>query len=48
MEGLLIPIIGYEVFHPINHSLLDLSYCKNETADISVQTAIDEDKLFKH
>ena len=26
MEGLLIPIIGYDIFHPLNNSLLDLNY----------------------
>ena len=29
MEGLQIPIIGYEVFHPENKSKLDLDYCKD-------------------
>ena len=30
LEGLLIPIIGYDVYHPKNKSKLNLSYC-NET-----------------
>ena len=29
MEGLKIPIIGYEVFHPKNKSKLNLDYCKD-------------------
>ena len=48
IEGLLIPIIGYEVFHPLNQSQLDLSYCKNETTDLSIPVIIDENNLFKY
>jgi hypothetical protein len=28
-EGLLIPVIGYDVFHPKNYSKLNLDYCKD-------------------
>ena len=48
MEGLLIPVIGYEVFHPLNNSKLDLSYCQNETADLNIPVTINEDNLFKY
>ena len=44
----LIPIIGYEIFHPENKSQLDLNYCKNENINISIPVTIDEDKLFKY
>ena len=27
--GIQIPVIGYEIFHPLNKSKLDLQYCKN-------------------
>ena len=44
----LIPIIGYEVFHPKNKSKLDLNYCKNEHIDLNIPVNIDEDNLFKY
>ena len=48
MEGLLIPVIGYEVFHPLNNSQLNLSYCDNETTNLNIPVSINEDNLFKH
>jgi hypothetical protein len=47
-QGLLIPIIGYEVFHPENKSKLNLDYCKNNNINVSIPVDIDEDNLFKH
>ena len=47
-EGSLIPIIGYEVFHPDNKSKLDLQYCKDEIVNFSIPVSIDEDNLFKY
>ena len=44
----LIPIIGYEIFHPKNKSKLDLNYCKNEHIDLNIPVNIDEDNLFKY
>ena len=44
----LIPIIGYELFHPINRTKLDLSYCKNKIFNISIPVSIDEGNLFKY
>ena len=48
MDGLLIPVIGYEVYHPLNNSQLDLSYCSNTTVKINIPVSIDEDKLYKY
>ena len=48
IEGLLIPIVGYEVFHPITKEILDLNHCKNTTIDIINPVNIDEKKLYKH
>ena len=48
MEGLLIPVIGYDIFHPINNSLLDLKYCSNETTDINIPVIINEEEVFKY
>ena len=47
-EGSLIPIIGYEVFHPENNSKLDLKYCKDEIVNFSIPVVIDEDNFFKY
>ena len=44
----LIPIIGYEVFHPKNKSKLNLSYCENELINLNIPVNIDEDNLFKY
>ena len=46
--GSLIPIIGYEVFHPENKTKLDLKYCKNKIVNFSIPVSIDEDNLFKY
>ena len=47
IENLLIPIVGYEIYHPLNNSKLDLKYC-NETIKLDIPVSIDEDKLFKY
>ena len=47
-QDLLIPIIGYEVFHPENKTQLDLNYCKNNNINVSIPVEIDEDNLFKY
>ena len=44
----LIPIIGYEVFHPINKSKLNLSYCKDQVVNFKIPVSIDENYLFKY
>jgi len=46
----LIPIIGYEVFHPTNNSKLNLSYCKENQNQINlnIPVNIDENNLFKY
>ena len=41
-EGLLIPIVEYELYHPINKTKLDLNYCKNVKISISLLVNIDE------
>ena len=48
MDGLLIPVIGYEVFHPINKSQLDLNYCKDYFIKLNIPVTINEDKLYEH
>ena len=46
MKGLLIPVIGYEVYHPLNYTKLDLNYCDDSLAKINIPVIIDEDKEF--
>ena len=48
MEGLLIPIIGYEVYHPIDKSKLNLSYCEESSISYNIPVSIDEDNLYKY
>ena len=45
---LLIPIIGYEVYHPINKSKLNLSHCEENLIKLNLPAKIDESKLFIH
>ena len=46
--GSLIPIIGYEVFHPINKERLDLTNCKDSLIKFNIPVSINEDNLFKY
>ena len=46
--GLLIPIIGYEVYHPENKSKLDLNKCNDILAKINIPVSIDEVNEFKY
>ena len=48
IEGSKIPDIQYEVYHPINKSKLDLSFCDNAKIEINIPVSIDEDKLYKY
>ena len=47
-SDLLIPIVGYEVYHPINKSKLDLSYCEDILVELNIPVSINEDNLFKY
>ena len=44
----LIPIIGYELFHPINKSKLNLSYCEDQLVLIEYPAKINESSLYKY
>ena len=48
ITGLLIPIIGYEVFHPRNKSKLNLEYCEESSINYNIPVTIDENNLFKY
>ena len=43
----LIPIIGYEVYNPIDNSKLELSYCSN-TINLNIPVQIDENKIYQY
>ena len=44
----LIPIIGYEIYHPIDKSKLDLKYCEDILIQLNIPVTIDESKLFRY
>ena len=44
----LIPIIGYEIYHPLNKSKLDLKYCEDILIKLNIPVSIDESELFKY
>jgi hypothetical protein len=48
MSGLLIPVIGYEIYHPTNLSQLDLKYCEDILVKINIPVSINEDNLYKY
>ena len=48
MEGLQIPIIGYEVFHPENKSKLNLDFCKDILINYNIPVSINEDEISKY
>ena len=47
---LLIPIIGYELYHPITKQVLDLNYCKKNKTKINIliPVQINEKEVYKH
>ena len=47
-EALLIPIIDYEIYHPITKEKLDLNLCKNNSINLNIPVFIDENNLFKY
>ena len=47
-EGLLIPIIEYEVYNPETKEKLNLELCENIKTYISIPVSIDENNLFKY
>ena len=44
----LIPIIGYEIFHPITKEKLNLTLCKDTLINLNIPVSIDENALFKY
>ena len=48
VPGVMIPVIGYNIFHPTNNTKLDLKYCKDYIINFNIPVDIDEDNLFKY
>jgi len=46
MEEFKFPVIGYEVFDPVNKTKLNLSYCDNETVNYNIPIDIREEDIF--
>ena len=44
----LIPIVEYEIYHPLNYSKLNISYCDNTSTTINYPTLIDEQKIYQY
>ena len=47
-EDLLIPIIEYEIYHPITKQKLDLNNCSNYNISLNIPVSINEDNLYKY
>ena len=47
-EGMLTPIIEYEVYHPETKDKLNLEYCKNTPININLPIPLNETDLFKY
>ena len=47
-EGLLFPIIEYELFHPVTKEKLSLDLCTSSTISILIPSSVEEDKLYKY
>ena len=43
-----IPIVEYEIYHPVTKEVLDLKICKDSPIDISYPVSINEDEIFKY
>ena len=44
----LIPLIGYQVYHPLNYSKLDLNYCEGQLSSNIIPVKIDENNIYKY
>ena len=48
IEGFLIPITEYAIFHPQTKQRLDLDYCNDISINIYIPVSIDEEYLYKY
>ena len=47
-EGMLIPVIEYEIYNIETKAKLNLNICKNDKIDVSIPVNINENNLYKH
>ena len=47
-SGLKIPVIEYEIYHPLNKSQLDLKYCEDILVTFDIPVSIDESSEYKY
>ena len=48
MEGISIPLIGYEIYDPDTKNKLELEYCQEVLIDYIIPVSIDENNLYKY
>ena len=48
IDGLKIPIIQYEIYHPETKEKLELNYCNKSKIEINIPVSIDENELYKY
>ena len=48
VEGVLIQVVMYEVYHPKTKKKLDLNQCEDTQITINLPCSVDENELFKH
>ena len=44
----LIPIVGYEIYHPLTKEKLNLSYCSDILIKLNIPVSVEDNELFKH
>ena len=47
-DNYLIPIVQYQIFNPINRTLVDLNLCKDTKITLDIPVSINEDELYKY
>ena len=48
MPDILVPIIGYEIYHPLNKTKLDMKNCEEFLIQLNIPVSIDEENIFKY
>ena len=48
MPGVKIPIIGYDIYNPLNKSKLDLKYCNDSIVNFQIPVSLEQNNLFKY
>ena len=48
VDGSLIPIVEYEIYHPYKNEKLDLNICENISINLAIPVTINESELYKY